>query len=280
MTQWQPQQIERLKLIGVMFQFHRDDRPLDRLAARLQVDPAVLLALEGGKWELLPPPKQTRLIIQHYARVLGVEYLQLDESLPLFSSEAVSSKNAPKTESRVSSEEDVPKRSPKPRRLSPIRMWKRVSTANFRFPTSNFMRWPSKRRWKRVFSRRLWQRFPSRLSAFLKVKTLPSWKNIREQRKLLQLWLGMTLFLGACLAAIVAIAHLLLVLFSTIAPRVPPSNLAGILWLGIFEFFKVFLSFVGFFALLLGLGSLGRSSNSAKVPPNDSKERNGTPRDR
>ncbi|MEA5471222.1 helix-turn-helix domain-containing protein [Spirulina sp. 06S082] len=253
MTQWQPQQIERLKLIGVRLQFHRDKRPLDRLAARLQIDPAVLLALEAGRAELLPMPKQTRLLIQHYSQALGIEYLNLADSLPLIFSEAV----PPRKQTQP-----IP---------SPAMMPRRGQRRKKR---------PAKRLEKILHLNNIWQRFLSPLSAVLATKNLPNLKNLGEKSKTLQLWLGIILFLGGCLGVIVAIVQIIFVLFSPTGRMMLPW---GIFWLGIFEFLKVFISFVCFFSLLLWLGargkSQGRSPNTPKFPPNDSRERNETPHD-
>lgn len=252
MTQWQTQQIERLKLIGVMLQFHRDKRPINRLAAQLQVDPAVLLALEGGQTGLLPMPKQTRLLIQHYSQALGVEYLNLADSLPL-----------------TLSEEILPRKQTQPL-PSPALMPRK---------TRRRKKKSSKQAGKRLADRP-WQYLPLRLSAF-SAKNLPNLKNLGEKRKTLQLWLGIILFLGACLGVIVAIVQIIFVLFSPTGRMMLPW---GIFWLGIFEFLKVFISFVCFFGLILWLGakgkSPGRSPNSAKFPPDDLRERNEIPHDR
>ena len=254
MTQWQPEQIDRLQLIGTMLQFHRNDRPLNRLAARLQIDPAVLLALEGGRTELLPTPKQTRLIIQHYSQVLEVEYLNLAESLPLISAEEDSPKKLPKTHSIVLPR--MPRRSRRSKWLLSRRLWNRLS------------------------SRSLWRRFPVRRLALSKIKNFPSFSDFKERRQALQLWLGITLFLGACLGIIVAIVHLIFVLFLPEGRLFWQRNPWGIVGLGIFEFLKVFLSFTCFFSLLLWWGGVKRSLGQPKIPSNDSKGRNETPHDR
>ncbi|MBP0016982.1 MAG: helix-turn-helix domain-containing protein [Cyanobacteria bacterium SBLK] len=233
MTKWQPQQIDRLQLIGTILQFHRDDRSLDRFATQLQIDPAVLLALEAGRVEILPTPQQTRLIIQHYARVLGVEYLKLADSLPLASSEELASGNPTK---KLNALPRMPKRS---RRR---------------------YRWLlSRRRWKRLFARPIWKRFSLRLSTLVKFAHPQNLKRLREQGKLLQLWMGAIVLLGACLGIIVAIFHLIFILFSPEGRLLWQQNPREIFWLGMFEFLKVFVCFVVFFALLSWLGSKGRS---------------------
>ncbi|WP_204104322.1 MULTISPECIES: hypothetical protein [Spirulina sp. CCY15215] len=250
MTQWQPQQIERLKLIGVMLQFHRDKRPINHLAAQLQVDPAVLLALEGGQTGLLPLPKQTRLLIQHYSQVLGVEYLNLADSLP------------PTLPDEIS---------PRKKLTQPIAIPRRGQRRKKK---------PAKRIGKTLPHNNIWQNFSARLSAFLGSKNLAI-KNWEEKSKTLQLWLGIILFLGGCLGVIVAIVQIIFVLLSPTGRMMLPW---GVFWLGIFEFLKVFISFVCFFGLLLWLGARGKSSvrspNKAKFPPNDLRERNETPHDR
>lgn len=233
MTKWQPQQIDRLQLIGTMLQFHRDDRSLDRLAVQLQIDPSVLLALEAGRVEMLPTPQQTRLIIQHYARVLGVEYLKLADSLPLPSSEGVTPENKTK---RSQTLPRMPKRSRRKHR------WLL-----------------SRRRWKQLFSQSIAQRFFVRLSAWSKLANPQNSKNLKEKGKILQLWLGITLFLGACLGVIVAIFHLVFILLSPEGRLLWQQKPWEIFWLGVFEFLKVFVCFVCFFSLLSWLGLTGRS---------------------
>ncbi|MEM9541799.1 MAG: helix-turn-helix domain-containing protein [Cyanobacteria bacterium P01_E01_bin.42] len=232
MTKWQPQQIDRLQLIGTMLQFHRDDRNLDRLAIQLQIDPAVLLALEAGRVELLPPPQQTRLIIRHYARVLGVEYLNLADSLPLTSPTEVASENPTKKTNILPR---MPKRS--------VRRY----------------RWLlSQRRWKRLFSQPIWQRFSSSFSTLVKSADLQNLRKLKEKRKIVQLWLGAIVFLGACLGLLVAIVHLFLMFLSSEVRLFWQQNPREILMLGIFEFLKVFVCFVIFFSLLLWLGGRSR----------------------
>jgi hypothetical protein len=254
MTQWQPQQIDRLQLIGTMLQFHRNDRPLNRLAVRLQIDPAVLLALEGGRTELLPTPKQTRLIIQHYSQVLGVEYLNLAESLPL-----------------ISAEEDSPKKLPKTNSIALPRMPRRSRRSKWLF---------SRRLWRRFSARSFWGRFPVRRLTLSKITSFLNFSDLRERSQALQLWLGITLFLGACLGVIVAIVHLIFILFLPEGRLFLQRNPWGIVGLGIFEFLKVFLSFTCFFGLLLWWGAVKRSPSQSKVPPSDSREKNETPHDR
>lgn len=230
MVKWQPQQIDRLQLIGTMLQFHRNDRSLDRLAVQLQIDPAVLLALEAGKVELLPTPQQTRLIILHYARVLDVEYLKLEENLPLTSSEELASE--------------------KPTKTPPVlpRMPKRSSRRRYRWLLSQ-------RRWKRRFL----QPIRKRVLALAQFTNPQNLKNLRKRNQILQLWLGMTLILGACFGIIVMIVHLIFVFWSPDGRLLLQQNPWKILQLGIYEFMKVFVSFVCFFSLLSWLGSGQRS---------------------
>lgn len=66
---------ERLRAVGDRLAQARQEQGLDleRLAARVRVRPALLLALEGGDPSILPEPIYVRGIVQRYGELLGLD---------------------------------------------------------------------------------------------------------------------------------------------------------------------------------------------------------------